>query len=143
MTFKNVSYHWQFASNSTKNSQRILKEFSKNSQNFYKDPIPYIAIRGRNPLGIVLLILTHCWRNSIIELTMRRVPYFVYYSSLVDNLRSGSMVEFVRNPHERLGRKCFGISLLETSIYFVQFFSDTQAQWTILPWKISFNILNF
>ena len=101
---------------------------------------PYISIRGRNPLGIVLLILTHCWRNSIIELTLRRVPYFVYYSSLVDNLRSGSMVEFVRNPHERLGRKCFGISLLETSIYFVQFFSDTQAQWTIWSWKISFAI---
>ena len=92
---------------------------------------------------IFLLILTHRWRDSITELTLCRVPYFVYYSSLVDNLWSGSMVKFVRNPHERLGRKCFGISLLETSIYFVQFFSDTKAQWTIWSWKISLTIWIF
>jgi hypothetical protein len=119
------------------------KEIPKNSPVFESIQFPTLHLEAENPFGLVLLILTHRWRNSIIEMTLCRVPYFVYYSSLVDNLRSGSMVEFVRNPHERLGRQCFGVSLLETSIYFVQFFSDTQAQWTIWPWKISFPILNF
>ena len=62
LTFKNVNNHCQFPKNSTKNSQRTPKELPKNSpQNaktfprFWKNPIPFIALRGRKPFRACLI----------------------------------------------------------------------------------------